>query len=108
MEGLPVDHPMTKQVGLMRKVDKRSPAKYVMPEIQLADTVKPDPAKEAQPSQAPRPARRISFPRETPCAGRNFLMILPNRLCITCHVKGDKGVDFGPDLTRIGDYPQRT
>ena len=62
---------MSKQLGLMRKVDKQSPSKYVMPEIQLADTVKPDPTKEA------RQAKRLeqlaaSFPRATPCVEETF------------------------------------
>ena len=102
MEGMPADHPMTKQVGLMRKVDKRSPAKYVMPEIQLADTVKPDPAKEAR--QAKRLDQLAAFlPKGDPVPGEKLFHDPAKSLCITCHVKGDKGVDFGPDLTRIGD-----
>ena len=101
-EGLPVDHPMTEQVGLMRKVDKRSPSKYVMPEIQLADEVKPDPAKEAR--QAKRLEELAAFlPKGDPARGKKLYHDATKSLCVTCHVKGDKGVDFGPDLTRIGD-----
>jgi putative membrane-bound dehydrogenase-like protein len=101
-EDLPVDHPMTKQVGLMHQVDKRSPAKYVMPEIQLADTVKPDPAKETR--QAKRLDQLAAFlPKGDPMRGKKLFHDATKSLCVTCHVKGDKGVDFGPDLTRIGD-----
>ena len=100
-EGLPVDHPMTKQVGLMRKVDERSPSKYVMPEIQLADEVKPDPAKEAR--QAKRLDQLAEFlPKGDPVRGEKLFHDAAKSLCSTCHVKEDKGVDFGPDLTRIG------
>jgi N,N-dimethylformamidase len=101
-EGLPPDHPLTKQVGLMHKVDKRSPAKYVMPEIQLADAVKPDPAKESR--QAKRLDQLAVFlPKGDPVRGEKLFHDSTKSLCITCHVKGDKGVNFGPDLTRIGD-----
>jgi N,N-dimethylformamidase len=100
--GLPPDHPMTRQVGRMHQVDKRSPSKYVMPEIQLADAVKPDPAKEA------RQRKRLDqltglLPKGDPSRGEKLFHDATKSLCITCHVKGDKGVDFGPDLTRIGD-----
>ena len=47
-ERLPGDHPITKQVRLMHQIDKRSPSPHVMPVIQLADAVKPDPTKEAR------------------------------------------------------------
>ena len=60
---------MSKQVGLMCKVDEQSPSKYVMPEIQLADTVEPDPAKEA------RHAKRLNqlaefLPKGDPVRGK--------------------------------------
>ena len=101
-EGLPPDHPLTKQVGLMHKVDKRSPAKYVMPEIQLADAVKPDPAKEAL--QREHLDHLAGFlPKGDPVRGEKLFHDSTKSLCITCHVKGDKGVNFGPDITRIGD-----
>jgi len=100
-KSLPVDHPMSKQVGLMCKVDEQSPSKYVMPEIQLADTVKPDPAKEAR--QAKRLDQLAEFlPKGDPVRGQKLFHDAAKSLCITCHIKGDKGVDFGPDLTRIG------
>ena len=100
-ENLPFDHPMSKQVGLMRKVDEQSPSKYVMPEIQLANTVEPDPAKEA------RHAKRLNqlaefLPKGDSVRGKKLFHDAAKSLCITCHIKGDKGVDFGPDLTRIG------
>ncbi|MDC0157217.1 hypothetical protein OAK38_05610 [Verrucomicrobia bacterium] len=100
-EGLPAGHPMTEQVMRMRKVDEQSPSKYVMPEIQLADTVKPDPAKEAR--QSKRLEQLAEFlPEGDPLRGEKLFNDPAKSLCITCHVKEDKGVDFGPDLTRIG------
>jgi putative membrane-bound dehydrogenase-like protein len=100
-EGLPASHPMSKQVKLMHQVDQRSPSKYIMPEIQLADGVKPDPAKEAR--QAKRLDQLAEFlPKGDPLRGEKLFNDTAKSLCITCHVKEDKGVDFGPDLTRIG------
>ena len=79
-EGLPVDHPMTQQVGLMHKVQKRSPSKYVMPEIQLADEVKPDPAKEAR--QAKRLEELAAFlPKGDPVRGKKLYHDATKSLC---------------------------
>ena len=100
-EALPVDHPMTKRVKLMLAVEKHSPAKYVMPKIQLADEMKADPAKEAL--QAKRLDQLAAFlPEGNSIRGEKLFHDTAKSLCITCHIKGDKGVDFGPDLTRIG------
>ena len=100
-ESLPGDHPLTKQVGLMHQVDKRSPSKHVMPDIQLADSVKPDPARDAR--QRARLEELARFlPKGDPVRGEELFHNSAKSLCITCHVKGDKGMDFGPDLTRIG------
>lgn len=100
-ESLPAGHPMTKQVRHMHQVEKRNPSPHVMPEIRLADAVKPDPAKEAR--QRKRLDQLASFlPKGDPVRGEKLFHDATKSLCITCHVKGDKGVDFGPDLTRIG------
>ena len=40
-ENLPVDHPMSKQVGLMRKVDEQSPSKYVLSLIHISEPTRP-------------------------------------------------------------------
>ena len=100
-ENLTDTHPMTSQLRLMHKVDGQSPAKYVMPEIQPADAVKPDPAKEAR--QSKRLDQIAAFlPGGDPARGEKIFHDTAKSLCLTCHVKGDKGVGFGPDLTRIG------
>ena len=100
-ESLPGDHPMTKQVRLMHQVQKRNPSPHVMPEIQLADAVEPDPAKEAL--QRKRLDHLAGFlPKGDPVRGEKLFHDATKSLCITCHVKGDNGADFGPDLTRIG------
>ena len=64
-----------------------------MPEIQLADTVKPDPAKRPAKPSSSRTCR-IPSPRETPVRGKKLFHDAAKSLCITCHVKGDKGCDF--------------
>ena len=94
-ENLPVDHPMSKQVGLMRKVDKQSPSKYVMPEIQLADTVKPDPIKEAR--QAKRLDQLAEFlPKET----RAWQEAFPRRGQVPVHHLSRQGRQGGGFRTR--------
>ncbi|MDC0144667.1 hypothetical protein OAK45_09095 [Verrucomicrobia bacterium] len=100
-KNLPGDHPMTKHVGLMHQVAKRNPSPHLMPKIQLADAVKPDPAREAR--QAKRLDQLAGFlSKGDPIRGEKLFHDAAKSLCITCHIKGDKGVDFGPDLTRIG------
>ncbi|MBT4227030.1 MAG: hypothetical protein HOD74_05610, partial [Verrucomicrobia bacterium] len=100
-ERLPGDHPITKQVRLMHQIDKRSPSPHVMPVIQLADAVKPDPTKEAR--QRKRLDHLTGFlPKGDPVRGEKLFHDASKSLCVTCHVKGEAGLDFGPDLTRIG------
>ncbi|MFP6874929.1 MAG: PVC-type heme-binding CxxCH protein, partial [Verrucomicrobiales bacterium] len=101
-ESLPAGHPVTTQVVLMHQVDKRSPSTHIMPDIQPADVVKIDPAMEA------RQRERLDYlagflPKGDPVRGEKLFHDASKSLCVTCHVKEDKGVDFGPDLTRIGD-----
>ena len=72
-----------------------------MPVIQLADAVKPDPTKEAR--QRKRLDHLTGFlPKGDPVRGEKLFHDASKSLCVTCHVKGEAGVDFGPDLTRIG------
>jgi hypothetical protein len=81
-ESLPGDHPMTKQVGLMHQVDKRNPSPHLMPEIQLADAVEPDPAKEAR--QRKRLDQIAGFlPKGDPIRGGKLFHDATKSLCIT-------------------------
>ena len=96
---LPPDHPMTKQVGLMHQVDKRSPSTHVMPEIQLANAVKPDPAKEAR--QRKRLDHLAGFlSKGDPVRGEKLFHDATKSLCITCH--GFVLHIAGPDFLLVG------
>jgi putative heme-binding domain-containing protein len=98
---LPADNSLAAQVRRMHKVDKRGPPKHVMPEIQLADVAKPDPKKDA--TQRARLEKLADFlPKGDPVRGAKLFSNPGKTLCITCHVMGDRGAAFGPDLTKIG------
>jgi putative membrane-bound dehydrogenase-like protein len=98
---LPGDKPLAKQVQKMHAVDKRPPPKHVMPDIALADSILQDPARDAR-----RNARLDELAEFLPKAdsrrGEKLFADAGKSLCITCHVKGGQGVEFGPDLTMIG------
>ena len=56
--------------------------------------LKPDPAKEAR--QRKRLDQLAGFlPKGDPVRGGKLFHDAAKSLCITCHVKGDKGVNFG-------------
>ena len=100
-QGLPEDHPLGKQVRLMQQVEQRNPTPHVMPEIQLADVVEPDP--DTLVLQRKRLAELVALlPKGDPRRGEKLFKNATKSLCLTCHVMGDQGVKFGPDLTGIG------
>ncbi|MFT5122008.1 MAG: putative membrane-bound dehydrogenase-like protein [Verrucomicrobiales bacterium] len=97
---LPEEHPLGKQVRLMHQVDQREPPSHLMPDIQLADDVVPDP--ETLTRQRARLDELAAFlPKGDPKRGAKLFSNVRS-LCITCHTKGELGAEFGPDLTRIG------
>ena len=99
IRNLPEDHPLGKQVRSMQKVARHGPAPHDMPEIQLPDAAA-DPREEAR--QRARLEELSGYlPKGDPERGAK-LFSNPGTLCINCHVMGEKGRDFGPDLTRIG------
>ena len=98
---LPEDDPLGKQVRLMHQVDQRKRPSHAMPKIQLADPVKPDPDQLAQQRTRLKELAGL-LPKGDPKRGEKLFNNTAKSLCITCHVMGDKGVKFGPDLTGIG------
>ncbi len=101
IQSLPEDDPLAKQVRLMRDVDQRNPTPHVMPRIQLADAVKPDPDSLAR-QQARLKELAAWLPEGDAGRGEVLFHNVAKSLCLTCHVMGDQGVKFGPDLTGIG------
>lgn len=100
-EGLPVDHPLAKQVGIMHKVARSHPSPHLMPEIELADPVVSDPDQGARRKSRLEELVRI-LPKGDATRGETLFHQDARAACVTCHVKEDKGQDFGPDLTSIG------
>lgn len=100
-ENLPADDPLTKQVRLMHEVEQRNASPHAMPKIELADLVEPDPASLAH-QQARLKKLAALLPMGDSARGRKLFQNARKSLCITCHVMGDQGVKFGPDLTGIG------
>ncbi|MEC8942490.1 MAG: LamG-like jellyroll fold domain-containing protein, partial [Verrucomicrobiota bacterium] len=95
------DDPLGRQVRLMHELGEADPAPQAMPRIQLADAVESDP--EAAALQQTR-LKELSalLPEGDPDRGEKLFHNASKSLCITCHVMGDQGVKFGPDLTGIG------
>ena len=101
VRGLPTGHPLGKQVRLMRETDRRNVAPGVFPEIQLAEAKKPNPDKIAR--QKHRLDELAAFlPKGDAQRGEKLFNDRGRSKCITCHLKGEKGVRLGSDLTWIG------
>lgn len=98
---LPAKHPITTRVSQMRKAVKKGAPVYPMPEIQLADEIAVAPEVAAkQESRLNELSALLSEGDAT--RGRVLFHNASKSLCLTCHVMGDEGVEFGPDLTKIG------
>ncbi len=100
-ENLPANGPIGDQVRLMHEVDRGGAAPHAMPEIQLAAVEEADPGKLAQ-QQARLKELTALLPNGNAERGEKIFHNAAKSLCVTCHVMGDKGVKFGPDLTGIG------
>ncbi len=101
MQSLPANHPAGKQVRLMQEVERQNVAPDAFPEIQLAKVEKPDPEKiAAQEKRLDELA--VLLPKGDAQRGAELFNNRHKSKCITCHLKGKKGVRLGPDLTRIG------
>ena len=100
-KALPADHPVVNQVRLMQKIDRRTVAADTFPEIQLAESPKPDPDQVAQQKQ--RLEELAAFlPKGDAQRGARLFNDQEKSKCTICHLKGEQGTRLGPDLTRIG------
>lgn len=101
VRSLPEGHPLGKQVHLMRKADQRNVSIDAYPEILPARWKKPNQEKLAQQKQ--RLDQLAAFlPKGDAQRGAKLFNNEKKSKCTTCHLKGEKGVRLGPDLTWIG------
>jgi len=100
-ENLPTDNPLAKQVRLMHQVEQRNAPPHAMPKIELADLIELDPDSRARQQDRLQELAAL-LPMGDSARGRELFHNARKSLCITCHVMGDQGVRFGPDLTGIG------
>lgn len=98
---IPEDHSLAAQLERMREIAQTNPAPGARPEIQLAKQVDLDPKKLAK--QQERLKELITYlPKGNEKRGKELFNNPAKSMCILCHVKGDQGTHFGPDLTKIG------
>jgi putative heme-binding domain-containing protein len=101
MQSLPKNHPLGKQVHLMQKSDQRSVRADDYPEILSVGWKKADPEKLAQ--QERHLDKLAAFlPKGDAERGAKLFNKQDKSKCIVCHLKSEKGVRLGPDLTWIG------
>jgi putative membrane-bound dehydrogenase-like protein len=101
VRSLPTGHPLGKQVRLMRELDRREDSSGDYPEIQFTKVEKPNPDKIAR--QKKRFDELAAFlPKGDAQRGEKLFNNRKKSKCIICHLKGEKGVRLGPDLTWIG------
>ena len=98
---LPTGHPLSKQLRKMWKIDGQNVKQDDFPEILPAKIATVDPAKAD--SQAKRLAELAAYlPNGNAQRGAKLFADQEKSKCTICHLKGEKGVRLGPDLTRIG------
>ncbi|MDB4367757.1 HEAT repeat domain-containing protein [Akkermansiaceae bacterium] len=98
---LPDKHPVSSTVSTMHEVVKKGAPVHPLPEIELAEEVV------IAPDVATRQEARLAelsalLPKADAERGKEIFYSATKSLCLTCHVMGDQGVEFGPDLTKIG------
>ena len=101
VRSLPEGHPLAKQVHLMRKADQRNISIDSYPEILPARWKKPNQEQLAQ-QERRLDALAAFLPNGDAARGAKLFNNRDRSKCITCHIKGEKGVRLGPDLTWIG------
>ena len=102
VRSLPDGHPLSKQVHLMRKADQGNDRADAYPEILSASWKKPNQKQLAQ--QERRLDKLAAFlPKGDAARGAKLFNSRDKSKCVTCHLRGKKGVRLGPDLTRIGE-----
>ena len=101
VRNVPESHPLGKQAHLMRKADQRNVSIDSFPEILPARWRRPNQEKLTE--QQRRLGELAEFlPRGDADRGEKLFNNRDRSKCITCHLKGEKGVRLGPDLTWIG------
>ena len=100
-QSLPEEHPLVKQVMLMRKAEQRSTHADTYPEILPVKWKKPDQEKLAQQEQRLEELSAY-LPEGDAERGAKLFNNQDRSKCTICHLKGDTGVRLGPDLTWIG------
>jgi|GEM_PF-308344 len=98
---LPDEHPLTEPVRRMHQVADSKATVHALPDIKAATLAEPDPDLEAKQAARLR-TLAAQLPDGDPGRGERLFANAEKSQCITCHVLGDRGVNFGPDLTRIG------
>ncbi len=98
---VPADHPLAAQLRRMREIAHSDPAPNSRPEIQLADPIDADPKEQAR-QKARLKELSAYLAKGNAKRGKALFDNAAKSLCILCHVKGEQGVEFGPDLTKIG------
>ncbi len=101
VKSLPESHPLGKQVLLMRKADERIIQADAYPKILPVKWKKPDQEKLAQQEQRLNELSAY-LPEGDAERGAKLFNNQDRSKCTICHLKGDKGVRLGPDLTWIG------
>ena len=100
-ENLSESHPLGKQVLLMRKAEQRSVQASTYPEILPVRWRKPDQEKLLQQERRLDELAKY-LPNGNVQRGAKLFNNQDRSKCTICHLKGDKGVRLGPDLTWIG------
>lgn len=101
VKDLPENHPLGKQVLLMRQADQRSIRTDVYPKILPVKWKKPDQEKLTQ-QQRHLDELATYLPKGDALRGAKLFSNQEKSRCTICHLKGDQGVRLGPDLTWIG------
>lgn len=99
--GLPDNHPVTQTVSRMHEAVRKGAPSHPLPEIQLAEETTMDPELAAR-QEARLAELSALLPEGDPERGHAIFNNAAKSLCLTCHVMGEQGVEFGPDLTGIG------
>ena len=99
-QSLPAGLKITEEVNLMLKNSKAKISK--MPQIKPAKSI--DLSPEIVEKRKIRLKELTTYlPKGDSLRGKALFNNASKSLCISCHTMGDKGIDYAPDLTKIGD-----
>ncbi|MFL2479673.1 MAG: PVC-type heme-binding CxxCH protein [Verrucomicrobiales bacterium] len=100
-DSLPAKNQIADQVRRMISVEEGEPSLQIMPNIEMGEVSEPDPQKKALQTKRLRELV-ATLPEGDAKRGRALFHNVAKSLCLTCHVMGEQGVKYGPDLTGIG------